>query len=336
MADSPEDSEDARAEGYGFEWVESAEPSDVGTSDAPSDSPAETEVTVRISGEPSRRLGGPAEDERGDSNEPSESGSTASAELPRPPAAFRESDPTGASWWQVLAVGTVAWAFVATAWSLPFAIGDLPVPSLSGGLSSAAEAGVLVALAAAALVRLVVLPAALLRDATLLRRADAVEWSPSRRFYGPAVVLAPLPTCCLYLLKRRRYVGTPTTRYGDRFAFYEGRTVPSNWWVIVAVGVLLGGVTEVLVAVSEGIDALPDGVGMVLSGPLLAAVAGVLFLRVVLVPLAFYHDATAVRRADVGWRPLALWYAIGGLVLALPFGLFYLYRRVRYTDVGPF
>ena len=336
MAESPEDHENARSEGYGFEWVGSAEPSDVRTSDAPGDPPAETEVTVRISGEPSRRLGGPPEDELGGPSEPSQSDSAASAELPRPPAAFRDTDPAGASWWRVLVVGTVAWAFVATTWSLPFALGDVPIPSLSGGLTSAAEAGVLVALAVAVLLRLIVLPAALLRDATLLRRADAVEWSPSRRFYGPAVVLAALPTCCLYLLKRRRYVGTPTTRYGDRFAFYEGRTVPSNWWVIVAVGVVLGGVTEGLVAASEGLDALPDGVGMALSGLLLAALVGVLFLRVILVPLAFYHDATAVRRADVGWRPLALWYAIGGLVLALPFGLFYLYRRVRYTDVGPF
>lgn len=336
MADSSEDSEDARSEGYRFEWVESAEPSDVRTSDAPGDSPAETEVTVRISGEPSRRLGGPAEDEPEDSGEWAESETASPAELPRPPAAFRESDPTGASWWRVLAVGTVAWAFVATLWSLPFALGEVAVPSVSGGLSSAAESGVLAALAVAALLRLVVLPAALLRDATLLRRADAVEWSPSRRFHGSAVLLAALPTCCLYLLKRRRYVGTPAARYGDGFAFYEGRTVPSNWWVAVVVGVALGGATEGLVAASEGLSTLPDGVGMALTGPLLAGIVGVLFLRVVLVPLAFYHDATAVRRADAGWRPLALWYAIGGLVLALPFGLFYLYRRVRYTDVGPF
>ncbi|WP_313693100.1 hypothetical protein [Halorarum halobium] len=323
----------------------------MGTSDAAGSDASETEVTVRLPAEPSRPLGTPRPDDStdaGDSVESdgrersgvsaatSESGGPLSVELPRPPARFRDSDPTGASWWAVLLVGTVAWALVAALWSLPLALAELPVPSLSGRLASAAGGGVLLGLAVAALLRALLLPISLLRDATLLGRAEGVNWSPSCRLLGPAVLLAPLPTSVYYLLARRRYVGVPHLPFGDRFAFYEGRIVPSNWWVLVVVGVVLGGLVEGLVAASEALSALPAGLGTALSGPLLAVLLAVLFLRYVLVPLGFYLDATAVRRADVGWRPLALWYALGGLVLALPFGAFYLYRRVRYTNVGPF
>ncbi|QLG60900.1 hypothetical protein [Halorarum salinum] len=266
-----------------------------------------------------------------------------SAELPRPPARFREADPTGASWWRVLAYATGAWVVVAALWSLPFLLGGVPAPSPAGGFGSAGGRAVTVVLGVAVLLRFVLLPSVLLRDASLVRASDEVAWTPRLSFYVPAVVVAASPTGLSYLLKRRRYVGNPGWEWGDGLAFYEGRTVPSNWWVVVAVGTAVGAAAEGLAVAVESrapatapVPAFSEDLGLALSGPILAALAGFLFLRLVLVPLAFYLDATAVRRADVGWRPLALWYAFGGLVLTLPFGLFYLYRRVRHTAVGPF
>lgn len=350
MAGPSDESTDDDSEGHGFEWMESSEPRDVGTSDAGTSTPSETEVTVRLPREPSRRLGdhtagnadGPGSGSR--SEEPAEPDrSKSSAELPRPPARFRESDPTGASWWRVLAYGTGAWVTVVALWSLPFVLGGVSSASPSGEFESAAGRAVAVVLGVAVLLRFVFLPTVLLRDASLVRRSDEVAWSPRLSFYALAVVLAAFPACLSYLLKRRRYLGNPGWQYGDRLAFYEGRTVPSNWWVVVAVGTLVGAALEGSAVALEGLagatvsaPTLPQDLGLALSGPLLAATAGFLFLRLVLVPLAFYLDATAVRRADVGWRPLALWYAFGGLVLTLPFGLFYLYRRIRHTSVGPF
>lgn len=282
--------------------------------------------------------------------------------VPRPPAAWRERDPTGARWWRVLYRGTQLSALVVLAWSVPLAAFDLTTRLAPGAVSRGTAVGVVGLAVVAVLVRFLVLPVALYRDATLLRRAEAVPWEPDRRFYLLVGALAATPTCLYYLYKRGRYVGNPRLRLGGAVVRYESQSVRSNWWVAVAVATVVGPTTDVLGVATGGLSspvgavrvavggpllsltsvqtvvgtfgALPTPVDVAVGAPVLAVGGVVVALRLAVLPVAFYRDATAVRRSDADWEPLALWYALAGWVFAVPTAVVYLARRLTYTDVS--
>ncbi|MEZ3116413.1 hypothetical protein RYH80_10885 [Halobaculum sp. MBLA0147] len=282
--------------------------------------------------------------------------------VPRPPATWRESDPTGARWWRALYRGTQLSALVVLAWSVPLAAFDLTTRLAPGAVSRGTAVAVVCLAVVAVLVRFLVLPVALYRDATLLRRADAVPWEPDRRFYLLVGALAATPTCLYYLYKRGRYVGNPRLRLGGAVVRYESQSVRSNWWVAVAVATVVGPVTDVLGVATGGLSspvgavrvavggpllsltsvrtvvgtfgALPTPVDVAVGAPVLAVGGVVVTLRLAVLPVAFYRDATAVRRSDADWEPLALWYALAGWVFAVPTAVVYLARRLTYTDVS--
>lgn len=373
-----------------FEWVESdtvgdeasADDSDSGASatdeSADSDGTADEstdqpDVTVTLDGVPSEPLGGweSVPDEPPGVPDESEAESTAtdgdtesddSVAVPAPPSEWRERDPTEARWWWVLTRTTQLSLVVLLAWSVPLAAFDLTEQLALESLSTSVSVAILGLSVVALLVRFVVLPVALLRDATLLRRDERVAWSPSLFFYGVAGGMFATGTCLYYLFKRGRYVGNPSVGVGDALLRYEGQAVASSWWAVigvaVGVGTLAGGASTAISelplptklvrivvggpllsvdgasSVVQSFGSLPSPVDIAVGAPVLAVGGTTVFLRLVVLPLAFYNDATAVRQSDVPWDPLALWYALAGWVLAVPTATVYLYRRLRYTDVS--
>ena len=286
----------------------------------------------------------------------------ADATLPAPPRAWRDGDPTGAAWWRVLTRATQLSVVVLLLWSVPFAVVDLTVASAPGSLPTLTAVGVGGLAVVAGVLRFVVLPAALYRDATLVGRADAVAWTPRRREFLAAVAVSATPTCLYYLYLRGRHVGNPRVPLRPSVLRYEGQRVASNWWlavgIAVVVGTTAGGVATALSELSAptalartalggpfltlaGAEAfvttttaLPRPVNVAVGAPALALGGLAAFLRLVVLPVAFYADATAVRRSDAPWEPLALWYTAAGWVLAVPTGLFYLARRRARTGVS--
>ncbi|MFB6176107.1 MAG: hypothetical protein ABEI99_02985, partial [Halobaculum sp.] len=287
---------------------------------------------------------------------------TDSVAVPAPPTEWRETDPSGARWWWVLTRTTQLSLVVLLAWSVPVAAFDLTERLALESLSTSFAVGTLGLAAVALVVRFVVLPVALLRDATLLRRSEDVPWSPSLLFYGVAGAIFATGTCLYYLFKRGRYVGNPSVRVGDALLRYEGQAVASSWWAVIVVaagvGTLVGGASTAISGlplptkllrivvggpllsvdgastVVERFGSLPPPVDVAVGAPVLAVGGTTVFLRLVVLPLAFYNDATAVRQSDAPWDPLALWYALAGWVLAVPTATVYLYRRLRYTEVS--
>lgn len=343
-----------------FQWV--TQFADGDASDA--DDTAESSVRVGLSGVDSEPLGGweavpdePPGDTDGpdDADTPDEPGVAVSA----PPRAWRDGDPTGADWWRLLTRATLLSAVVSLLWSVPVAAVDatvrfVPAASLPATLGLAGLAAV------AAATRFVVLPLALARDARLVAETDAVRWSPDRRRYLLAGAVFATGTCLYYLYRRSRRVGNPRLPAGHRWLRHEGQRVASNWWAVVAVaavaGTAVGGVATAVaglplpvrlvrtalggpllsVAGAEAFVtaslALPRPVGVAVGGPALVVGSLAAFLRLVALPVALYADATAVRRSEVGWEPLALWYAAAGWVFAVPTAVVYLGRR--YTRTG--
>lgn len=365
-----------------------------GTVDAGPEGVADDERRVGLGGVDSEPLGGwdavpddpPREDTTGtpgtnDATDPSTTGSEPTARasrsdtrgtrsaadaapsaVPRPPAAWREADPTGARWWRALYRGTQLSALVVLAWSVPLAAFDLTTRLAPGAVSRGTAVGVVGLAVVAVLLRFLVLPVALYRDATLVGRAEAVPWEPDRRFYLLVGALAATPTCLYYLYKRGRYVGNPRLRLGGAVVRYESQSVRSNWWVAVAVATVVGPVTDVFGVATGGLSssvgavrvavggpllsltsvrtvvgtfgALPTPVDVAVGAPVLAVGGVVVTLRLAVLPVAFYRDATAVRRSEADWDPLALWYALAGWVFAVPTAVVYLARRVKHTDVS--
>lgn len=289
-------------------------------------------------------------------------GKTRDATLPTPPRAWREDDPTGAAWWRVVTRATQLSVLLLLSWAMAaVAVGPAVVSAPdSVGTWTAVWVGGLAVLTGA--VRFIVLPVALYRDATLVRQAEAVAWRPRRWEFLLAGAVFATPTCLYYLYLRGRHVGNPRVPLRASVLRYEGQRVASNWWlavgVAVVVGTVAGGVATGLSELSApttlartalggpfltlaGAEAfvatttaLPRPVDVAVGAPALALGGLAAFLRLAVLPVAFYADATAVRRSDVPWEPLALWYAAAGWVLAVPTGLVYLARRRARTDVS--
>jgi hypothetical protein len=356
-----------------FEWADAPKPADSGStgggegsvdaqshpgdSDPNQSDDTDPDVTVVLGDQPSEPLGG----WNAVAEEPPDDGSGASdPSLDAPPGEWRDADPTGARWWWVLTRTTQASAALLLLWSVPLATVDL-----TAGLTPAAvtsRLGVVALALVAAVVRFVLLPVALFADARLVRRIDDVAWSPNRAFYAVAGALFATGTCLYYLYKRQRYVGNPRFPVGGALLRYEGQSVASNWWVVVVVAVALGSASggvstamgdlplpakllrvalggpalsiEGATSVIDAFGSLPKPVDVAVGAPVLAVGGTAVFLRFVALPLAFYNDAVAVRRSDAEWDPLALWYAVAGWVVAVPTAVFYLARRVRYTDLS--
>jgi hypothetical protein len=366
--ESDERPESADEDDGGFQWVTdpvSQAPDESDGSKAPDES---EEVRVGLDGVASEPLGGwdavPDEPpQSADGAETAESSQpVADATLPAPPRAWRDGDPTGAAWWRVLTRATQLSVLVSLLWSVPLAVVDLTVAPAPGSLPTLTAVGVGGLAVVAGVLRFVVLPAALYRDATLVGRADAVAWTPRRREFLAAVAVSATPTCLYYLYLRGRHVGNPRVPLRPSVLRYEGQRVASNWWlavgIAVVVGTTAGGVATALSELSAptalartalggpfltlaGAEAfvttttaLPRPVNVAVGAPALALGGLAAFLRLVVLPVAFYADATAVRRSDAPWEPLALWYAAAGWVLAVPTGLFYLARRRARTGVS--
>jgi len=366
--ESDERPESADEDDGGFQWVTdpvSQAPDESDGSKAPDES---EEVRVGLDGVASEPLGGwdavPDEPpQSADGAETAESSQpVADATLPAPPRAWRDGDPTGAAWWRVLTRATQLSVLVSLLWSVPLAVVDLTVALAPESLPTLTAVGVGGLAVVAGVLRFVVLPVALYRDATLVGRADAVTWAPRRRELLAGVAVFATPTCLYYLYLRGRHVGNPRVPLRPSVLRYEGQRVASNWWLAVGlavvVGTTAGGVATALSELSAptvlartalggpfltlaGAEAfvttttgLPRPVNVAVGAPALALGGAAAFLRLVVLPVAFYADATAVRRSDAPWEPLALWYAAAGWVLAVPTGLFYLARRRARTGVS--
>jgi hypothetical protein len=249
------------------------------------------------------------------------------AEVDRPPERWRDGgDPTGASTWRWLTWATLFNGLVLVFWTVPLVLfGALDRTGVAAAETAGAFALFGFFLVAAA-VRFVVLPVLLFRDAGTLRRTEEVEWHPERSFYLATGAFVGTLACAYYLYKRARHVGNPGFVNSEELLYYEGRTVPSNWYRLILVTPLLsalGGFGTVLDAAA----AVSESLVMAASGPLLAVVLFSLLLRFVLLPAAFIKDAAAVRAADVEWEPNGTLYAVAGYVFALPVTAIYLYRR---------
>ena len=274
--------------------------------------------------------GSPAETDHGTAAEPEVEGRTDGFD--RPPARWRgDGDPTGSSTWRWLTWATFLNGLVLVFWTVPLVLfGALDRTELATAETAGAFALLGFFLVVAA-VRFVALPVLLFRDAGKLRRSDEVEWHPERSFYLATGAFFATLACAYYLYKRARHVGNPGFVNSDELLYYDGRTVPSNWFRLILVTPMLsalGGFGPVLDAAA----AVSESLATAASGPLIALVGVALLLRFLLLPVAFVKDAAAVRDADVEWEPNGTLYAVAGYVFALPVTAVYLYRRHTRTE----
>lgn len=259
-------------------------------------------------------------------------GSDGTSELDRPPESWDgDGDPTGSSTWRWLTRATAFSGLVLAFWTVPLVLFGVVDRSGFQQATTGTALAVVGFFVLAALVRVLVLPVLLFRDAGMLRRAEKVDWKPTRSFYMATGAVFATLACGYYLYKRARHVGNPGFVNADELLYYEGRTVRSNWFrVVLVVPALsgLGGLGTVLGSAATVSEALATAI----SGPLLLLVGIALLLRFVLLPVAFLKDAAAVREADVDWEPNGTLYAVGGYVFALPTAAVYLYRRHTRAD----
>lgn len=247
-------------------------------------------------------------------------------DLPVP--ATRAGDPPGGPWWRRLGYATLLGWLALLTWPFPVAALDAVLSADVGALVPPVLAWLVAFALVVALVRLVLVPAFLWRDVTAVRRAE-VEWCPSRLAYvGGAVVLGTLVSG-YYLYKRhQRFDEPPLPSRLARAVAYRG-PVRSNWWYLVAFDLLV-----VLALATVGWDTVARAAGR-LPGPVALPLynlwfllgAGVL-LAVLLLPVAIWKDARAVRAADVSWSPRPLLLAVGGVLLFVLVGPYYLVRRI--------
>lgn len=211
------------------------------------------------------------------------------AELPRPPTEWRGTgDPTGSTTWRWLTRATLLSALLLTFWSVPLVLFDV-VDRL--GL-------------------------------------DAVATGAALGMVGmlTGAVFATL-ACGYYLFKRQRHVGNPRVLQAPEHVYYDGRTVGSNWHLVVASTVALsmtiGGVGSVFTL----LEIVSGDLATAFVGPLVLLFVLALLCRLVLLPVAFYRDARAVAESEADWNPNGTLYAVVGYVFALPATALHLYRR---------
>lgn len=234
-----------------------------------------------------------------------------------PPA----TDPTGADWWKVLSVGTVV---TVLGFILIWPLFELGLPAenepLSSVLGDPAVVGALVGVVLLIGIRVLVLPVALWRDATLLRNAD-VDWEPSRRFYIAVGALWASLGCAYYLYKRSRYTGRPRFPVTDERLYFTDQSVPSNWQFVV----ILGLATELFVLIPEAI--LQFASSPVIEAFAISPILLLLAVRFVFLPVAYYKDSTAVNAVETDWNPRTWFYVTFGYVFAFFVGLYYVAKR---------
>lgn len=243
-----------------------------------------------------------------------------------------DDDPTGANWWVWLSWGTAFSALVLIAWPIPVLAWDVLERTVGGVLGGVGAIGLLLGVGAVFVVRFVLLPVALFRDARLLHRTTHVEWDPSLGFYLLFGAIAATPTCGYYLYKRARHTGHSIVPFDDSLLYYEDRTIRSNWSLVIAGGLVAGVGGGGFGLLLDGLDRVLGEAAIVVVWPLLLAVLVLAACRFVLLPIAFYRDAKAVHRADVDWTPRWSIYAVFGYLFALPFCAYYLYKRGKHGD----
>lgn len=271
----------------------------------------------RVAGDADPPTGGPAADAR----EPT-------AELPRPPTEWRgDGDPTGSTTWRWLTRATRLSALLLTFWSVPLVLFGVVDRAGLDAVATGAAVGTVGLLLVAVGLRFVVLPVLLFRDASTVKRSEEVDWAPSRTFYMLTGAVFATLACGYYLFKRQRHVGNPRLHVATEHVYYDGRTVGSNWHLVVAVTVALsmgvGGVGTLLTL----LEAVSVDLATAFVGPLALLLVLALLCRLVFLPVAFYRDARAVAESDVDWNPNGVLYAVVGYVFALPTTALYLYRR---------
>lgn len=235
-------------------------------------------------------------------------------------------DPTGSSWWHVLTLGTgvamvgfFLWPVLDPLLALTEPFDGTPVGT-GGAFVTLAPLVLLVG------VRFVLLPVALWRDATLLQETD-VDWNPSRRFYMTAGAFWASLTCTYYLYKRCRHTGRPALPIPPERLYFEGRRVRSNWHLVVLVGAMAVPLLSAIDVLWDLLETIPytETAGAVLA-MVVVFVAAVGFL---LLPIAYYRDTSAIRRADVDWDPSPALYVVLGYIFSVIVGAYYLYRRSK-------
>lgn len=242
--------------------------------------------------------------------------------------------PPGGPWWRRLGYVTLIGWLALLGWPLPVATLDV-VLSVDAGALTAPTLLWLVALAlVASLVRFVLVPLFLWKDVTVVRRAGG-DWTPSQLFYvGAGAVLGTL-VCSYYLYKRHQRFGEPALPARLAAAVAYRGPVRSNWWYLIAFDLLLvsGPVTAGLGAIEWAAGRLPEPAALPLYNLGLLLAVGVL-LAALLLPVAFWKDARAVRAADLSWSPHPALLAVGGVALFPLVGPYYLLRRVLIVSRG--
>lgn len=274
-------------------------------------------VDSRPAGDADLPTAGPAADAR-----------ESTAELPRPPTEWRGTgDPTGSTTWRWLTRATLLSALLLTFWSVPLVLFDVVDRLGLDAVATGAALGMVGLLVVAVALRFVVLPVLLFRDASKVKRSEEVDWSPSRTFYMLTGAVFATLACGYYLFKRQRHVGNPRLSVATEHVYYDGRTVGSNWHLVVASTVALsmtiGGVGSVFTL----LEMVSGDLATAFVGPLVLLFVLALLCRLVLLPVAFYRDARAVAESEADWNPNGTLYAVVGYVFALPATALYLYRR---------
>lgn len=111
----------------------------------------------------------------------------------------------------------------------------------------------------------------------------------------------------------------------------------ADWWKVLTAGTVLSVVGFVLIwpLLELGLPAEGDPPSAVLSDPTavgaLGVVAVLLAIRLLVLPVALWKDATRLQDADVDWTPSRPFYMAVGALWASFGCAYYLYKRARYT-----
>lgn len=258
--------------------------------------------------------------------EPDETETWEHARFPDPTELPPPTDPSEASWW---AVGTAATAVTVLGFFLVWPLGYILLtaegPRTFGIPHDPLPAASLLVVVFIVGVRFFVLPLAMWKDASELRTAD-VDWSPSPRFYLAVGLLWSSVAYLLYLYKRSRYTGRPDLPISTERLDVMDSPIPSNWPMVIWLGAAVEPMVFVLGMVTLLVSS--PAVLMLFVGITLALVV----VRVCLVPIAFYKDATVVEESQADWEPRTWFYVAFGWLVPLLIGGHYLSKR---ADLAP-
>lgn len=164
-----------------------------------------------------------------------------------------------------------------------------------------------------------------------IQAVEHTHWPHRGRAYLIGTLLCPLPVGVYYAYRRYRVFGTPSIPFGAvlRPEAVTEDTIepvypPSNWWVVVVLALVSEGVFFVYVGLTA------SNAPLILIHPSLAVLMALAPFRFIILPIAIYKDATAVRQSAIAWNPNRVLLALGGWFLCLFVCPYYLSRRLAY------